>query len=538
MTIPQAFDRLAERHPAKTAVVYLGTRYSYGRLRRWSEAFAAGLQRLGVRAGDRVLLDLPNSPQWIVAWLGTLKAGAIAVPITPIYAAPEVRRIAVHAGARAVVCTDVNVGYVQEAVADTAVDAVVVTAFGDLLPLWKRVVGRALDRVPRGRIPRGGRVQRLRTLLAADDGGLVPPASAADVAEILYTGGTTRGPKGVPITHGLFLGCAEEQVRISAPLVAPEDNVVLSGAPLFHVLGQTCGLAVCCVTGGTLIVLPRLNLDGLLDAVERGRATTIIGVPALYRMILEHERLDRYDLRSLRYCMSGGDVLPAEIGRRWEARFGVPILEGYGATETCGGVAMTPPGGHRPGSVGRVLPSKVVRVVAPDTLEPVPAGEPGELLVSSEPMVRAYWEQPEETAAAFVDLDGRRWYRTGDVMAVDGDGFLSFVDRTADVIKHKGYRVSASEIEAVLQEHPAVVAACVVGVPDPDVGERIKAVVVLKKDVKGVTGYDLISWCRARLADYKVPQHVEFRDMLPKSKVGKLLRREIRGEERARAAIG
>jgi long-chain acyl-CoA synthetase len=153
-------------------------------------------------------------------------------------------------------------------------------------------------------------------------------------------------------------------------------------------------------------------------------------------------------------------------------------------------------------------------------------------------MVTAYWQQPEETAAAFVQVDGRTWYRTGDVMTVDADGFLAFVDRTADVIKHKGYRTSASEIEAVLQAHPAVVAACVVGVPDAAVGERIKAVVVLKTDVKGVTGYDLIAWCRERLAPYKVPHHVEFRDMLPRSKVGKLLRREIRGEERKRAAIG
>ncbi len=537
MTICTAFDGLATRHPDKTALVYLGTRYSYGRLRSWIDGFAASLARLGVRPGDRVLLYVPPSPQWVVAWLGTMRAGAVAVPITPIYAAAEVRQIAAHSGARAIVASDVNYGYVREAIPGTDVSAVIVTGLADLLPVWKRALGRARDRVPRGRATRGAGVHRFRDLVDRD--GATDRSAAADVAEILYTGGTTRQPKGVPITHELFLASAAPQLAVSAPVVAPEDAVIVSGAPLFHILGQTCGLATCCLTGGTLVVLPRLNLDGLLDAIERARATTLIGVPALYRMILEHPRLDAYDLGSLRYCMSGGDVLPGEIGRRWHERFGLSIFQGYGATETCGGVSMVPVGEpHRLDSVGRVLASKAIRIADPETLDALPAGEAGELLVSSDPMVSAYWNQPEETKAAFLELDGRLWYRTGDILRVDTERYLDFVDRTADVIKHKGYRTSASEIEAVLQEHPAVVAACVVGVPDADVGERVKAFVVLKKDVRGITGYDLIAWCRGRLAPYKVPQYVEFRDMLPKSKVGKLLRREIRSEERKRAAIG
>jgi long-chain acyl-CoA synthetase len=181
--------------------------------------------------------------------------------------------------------------------------------------------------------------------------------------------------------------------------------------------------------------------------------------------------------------------------------------------------------------MGRVLASKSVRIIDAATQETVPQGEPGELIVSSEPMVKAYWNKPEETAEAFITLEGRRWYRTSDIVSADDQGFFYFVDRTVDTIKHKGYRVSASEIEAVLQEHPAVVESCVVGIPDPKVGQRIKAFVVLKKDIKGVTGYDLIKWARERLVSYKLPQYIEFRDMLPKSKVGKLLRREIRGEE-------
>jgi long-chain acyl-CoA synthetase len=249
------------------------------------------------------------------------------------------------------------------------------------------------------------------------------------------------------------------------------------------------------------------------------------------------KRASRFtNLSSVLYWYSAGDVLPVEIGKRWQEKFGKPIYQGYGATETCGGVAMCPVNiENPPKSVGRVVPSKRLKLVDPNTLEPVKRGEPGELLVNSDLMVKNYLNKPEETALSFVEMEGRTWYRTADVMSMDEEGNLYFIDRTVDTIKHKGYRVSASEIEAVLQEHPAVVGSCVVGVPDEKVGERIKAYVVLKADIKGITGYDLIKWCRKQLVSYKVPQYIEFRDMLPKSKVGKLLRREIRDEEKRRA---
>jgi long-chain acyl-CoA synthetase len=261
----------------------------------------------------------------------------------------------------------------------------------------------------------------------------------------------------------------------------------------------------------------------------------MIGVPALYRMILEHDRLDQYDLSSIDYWFSAGDVLPNEVAQRWHKQFSKSIHQGYGATETCGGVAMCPVDSQNPPrSVGKVVGSKKVKIVDPVELEPVASGKSGELLVTSDHMVTAYINQPRETEKAFVTLEGRLWYRTADIMKMDDQGNLYFVDRTVDTIKHKGYRISASEIESVLQEHPAVISACTVGIPDESVGERIKAYVVLKGDIKGITGYDLIKWCRSQLVSYKVPQYIEFRDMLPKSKVGKLLRREIRESERRR----
>jgi len=225
-------------------------------------------------------------------------------------------------------------------------------------------------------------------------------------------------------------------------------------------------------------------------------------------------------------------VLPVEIFRRWKERYGIPIYQVYGSTEA-GHVSYSRLDREpAPTNVGHPLRSRVCRICDPETLEPVPQGEVGELLVSSPYTIKSYWNKPEETARSYVRLDGQIYYRMGDYVRFDPEGQIEFVERTADIIKYKAYRVSASEVEAVLQGHPTVIGACVVGVPDPKVGERIKAIVVLKEDAKGVGASELINWCRQRLAPYKVPHYIEFRDMLPKSKVGKLLRREIRDEER------
>ncbi len=527
-----AFEAAARRDPQHTAVVYLGTRYSYGRLLELSQRFAAGLVAQGFAPGQRVVLYVPNSVHWVVAWLGILRAGGVCVPITPIYTPRDLCYIANDSGAEAVVCADTNFGYVRKVLPETRLKTVIVSRMVELLPLWKRLFGRLFDVVPKGRIAPGPGIHPYRRLLSAGGGLPAVPGGGEQTAEILYTGGTTKHPKAVPISHELFLASAEPQIRVSEPLFPATENVIMANAPLFHILGQTCSLATLLV-GGSLILQPRVNLDATFDAIQRFRARTMIGVPTLYRMILEHERLDQYDLSSVDYWFSAGDVLPVEVGRRWQETFGKTIYQGYGATETCGGVAMCPTDRPSPPkSVGRIVAGKRVRIVDPVSLRPVASGQAGELLVSSDPMVTAYLNKPQETEAAFIEIDGRLWYRTADVMTTDAEGNFYFVDRTVDTIKHKGYRVSASEIEAVLQEHPAVVASCVIGVPDEKVGQRIKAYVVLKEDIKGITGYELIKWCRQSMASYKVPQYIEFRDMLPKSKVGKLLRREIRDEEK------
>ena len=534
----EAIASAATENGNKTAIIYLGTCFTYKSILHLVENFAASLRDAGVAEGDRVILYVPNSVPWVVAWLGIQRAGAVVVPITPIYTKHDLVYIANDSGAEYIVCTDTNFGYVKQAIPETRLKKAMVVKLTDLLPWWKRLFGWTFDLVPKGKVSREDDTLWFGDMVKGHSGAKeLPPFTqkGKDIAEIIYTGGTTKFPKGVPISHGLYLESAGEQISICDPLFKPEENVVLGSAPLFHILGQTCALSTLLV-GGAIVLMPKVNLDAIFDSVQRLKAKTLIGVPTLYRMILEHDRIDFYDLSSLRYCFNGGDVLPEEISNRWRKKFDRPIYQGYGATETCGGVTMCRTDESNPTkSIGRVVPSKKVKLVDPATLEPTPPGEQGEALVYSDRMVRAYWNKPEETKEAFVEIDGLLYYRTADVLTMDENGHYYFVDRTVDTIKHKGYRVSSSEIEAVLQENQAVIGACVVGIPDEKVGERIKAFVVLKEDVKGITGYDLIRWCRKRLANYKVPQYIEFRDMRPKSKVGKLLRREIRSEEERRA---
>ncbi len=535
-SIYEQFEKVCRDFPEKPALIYLGKSWRFSQLKETVETLSANLLKMGITRGDRVILYLSNTPQWVISWLALLRIGAISIPISPIYTPMDLKYMANDSGAETIFCLDTNFGYVSQILPETGLKRVIVTNIAELLPWWKRWIGLSLNKIPSGKVGKGEHIFSFKKFLERRSFSSLPSLNIEpeEMFEMLYTGGTTGLPKGVPFTHIVFLEGVSEQRAMSEPFIPKGKDIVIQGGPLFHILGQQMGLGGL-LSGDSLILLPKVNLDGLLDHIQRYRVLTFFGVPAMYRMILEHDRIDYYDLSSLQYCFSGGDVLPVEVAERWLKKFGKPIYQGYGATETCGRVSLTPMGEEAPpGSAGKVTPLQRVKLVDPDTLEPVPPGEPGELLVSSDHMIRSYWNKPSETAECFVEMHGRLWYRTRDIVRIDEKGWLFYLDRSVDTIKHKGYRVAVSEIEAVLQEHPAVISACVVGVPDEKVGERIKAFAVLKSDVKGVSAYDLLKWCRERLAPYKVPQYIEFRDMLPKSKVGKLLRRELRAEERKR----
>lgn len=528
------FDQMAERYPHNTAIIFLGQHFSYGQFKELSERFGAALKEMGVKKGDRVMLYISNSPQWLIAFLGIQRIGAVLVPVSPIYTSFEIEYMLNDSGAETIVCLETNFCYVKEIFDKTPLKRAIVTNLADLLPLWKRFLGTLFDKIPKGKVERESWVHSFCSLLKhapLDASQEVDPWK--DLSYILYTGGTTGMPKGVPGNHiGMTSYVNDVTEDVAGEHLLEGRDVYIAVNPLFHIMALGLCMAIGLNKGNTVVLMPVPLVDAILESIEKYRVRWFLGVPALYRMILENDRLDRYDLSSLRYCYCGGDVLPVEVYKRWKERFNIPIYQVYGSTEA-GHVTYSRIGGEpKPGSIGIPLKSRVCMVVDPETLQPVPQGEVGELLVTSPYTIKEYWNKPEETKSSYVTINGKVFYRMGDFVRQDSDGEFVYVERSADIIKHKAYRVSASEVEAVLQDHPTVIGACVVGVPDPKVGERIKAIVVLKEDARGVSGAELIRWCRDRLASYKVPSYIEFRDMLPKSKVGKLLRREIRDEER------
>ena len=534
-----AFEAAAQEFPDRKALIFLGTPFTYSKLRELMDRFAAACQRLGVKDQDRVLIYLPNCPQWLVAYLGLQKIGAVPVPISPIYTPYELAYLVNHSGSQAIVCADTNFGYVKEVWPKTSLKIVITTNVADLLSFWKKAFGKVFDRLIEGSVRRGHQVYSFKKIVR----GNAPEASPiqfdprSHLAHILYTGGTTGLPKGVPHTHAELLSGIVGIREVYRGFVREGEDCLIMPLHLFHMFSQDMVFALGFHLGNRVVVLPKPNIDAVLASIQAYRGTLLAGVPALYRQILENDRLEFYDLSSLRYCWSAGDALPAEVSARWRERFGIPIHQVYGSTETvC--ISISPldkePG---PQQVGRLIPTRLAELVDPETLAPLPSGAAGELLVSSQYSYAAggYWDNPKETEETYVSIAGRIWCRTGDYVRINPSGEIEFLDRRADLIKHSGFRISASRVESVLQDHPAVVAACVVGVPDPEAGENVKAFVILRADIRGVTSYDLLRHCRERLLPYEVPDYIEFRDMLPKSKVGKLLRREIRDEERRKA---
>jgi len=529
------FEEVCEREPGNTALYYLGERYSYGRLSMLIDRFAAGLVKIGVKPRDRVMLYIPNCPQWIIANFAINKVGAVVVPVSPIYTAYEIEYMIEDADIKTVICLDTNLVYVREVMKKTRLERVILTDLVELIPFWKRAVGRLFDKIPKGRVEKSREIFSFWGLIR--ENWPKPPRVEIDpwndLAYIMYTGGTTGFPKGVPGNHmGEVSYVRDVMEDVIDGRMAEGKETVLMVNPLFHIMAKGFTIAFGLNFGNTVVLMPSPEVDATLKAIERYRVGWMLGVPALYRMFLESDRLDQYDLSSLKYCYCGGDVLPAEVFKTWRERYAVPIYQVYGSTEA-GHVAYSIPGKEpKPTVVGTPLKSRRCILADQESLKPMPPGEVGELLVTSPYTVKSYWNKPEETGRSFIPLEGEIYYRMGDFMRMNEEGDLEFMERTADTIKYKAYRISASEIEAALQDHPTVIGACCVGIPDPRVGERIKAIVVLKEDAKGVGSTELIRWCRDRLAPYKIPQYIEFRDMLPKSKVGKLLRREIRDEEK------
>jgi long-chain acyl-CoA synthetase len=523
-SVPQAFDEATSRAPDRTAVVFYGRAISYRELRDATDRLACALARLGLKKGERVALYLLNSPQFIIAYFAALKCGAVVTPISPVYTSHEVRHQLEDSGARGIICQDILYEKVEKAGAK--LDFAVLTSVNEYLPLVKRLFSKKTD------VPQASGIYWLQQLLKSHPP--EPPAVAieprVDLAALPYTGGTTGSPKGVMLTH-YNLMAAQTSGQAAFPKLEAGKEVILAFLPFFHIYGQVVIMLSAMIQGNLLVLFTSPDTEAILAAMERYQATVFYGVPTLYEYLKDHKDTDKANWKRLKLVLSGADTLHESTMQGWARRTGSQIIEGYGMSETAASGHVNPL--HRPkaGSFGCPVPNMHAAIMDPQTLEFVAPGTTGELVLSGPSVMQGYWNRPQENERAFVERAGRRWMRTGDLVRMDDEGYFQFYDRSKDLIKYKGHSVFAKDVEDVLYGHPQIKAAGVVGVPDPAVGQRIKAIVVLQGDARGKVSEDEVkAFCRERLAEYKVPHVVEFRGELPKTDVGKVSRRELREE--------
>jgi long-chain acyl-CoA synthetase len=538
ITLPQLLGQTATKSPGHTALFYFGARISYGQLLDHVNRLAAGLQAMGVKKGDRVALLMPNCPQFVISYFGALRAGAIVTATSAMYTAREIIHQWNDAGATVVIADRQLHPVIRAALPQlTSVRHIVLTGMRQYYPRPGAQLCKFLKSPTRTKPPnrlkfslKGAtpstepKLHEWKELLSVSakprSSGLTP----SDIACLQYTGGTTGTSKGAMLTHAnLVINAYQASRWLGIGTKRPE--VLVAALPMFHIFAMTCVMISSVELGGSVVILPRFELRAALNAIRKYRPTMFHGVPTMYVAFNGVPGVERYGFKSLRMCMSGGAALPAEVRQKFESLTGGKLVEGYGLTETSPVTHVNPPtGSPKVASIGLPIPDTEARIVDLETgTHEMPVGEIGEITIRGPQVMKGYWNKPDETA--LVLRDG--WLYTGDIAKKDADGYFYIVDRKKDMIIAGGYNIYPREVEEVLFECPKIQEAAVIGVPDSYRGETVKAFVVLKAGVKA-TAEEIITFCRERLAGYKAPREVVFRDSLPKSGVGKYLRRELR----------
>lgn len=533
-TLPEMLAASAKKYPSKSALIFFNGEISYRDLDEAVTEFAAGLQVLGLQKGDRVAVYIPNSPQFVIAYYGALRAGAVVVPTNIQYVPREVKHQLKDSGAKYIVCLSKFYDIVAQVRHETEVEHAIVTNIKEYFPRVTNVLFTLFKEKKDGhRVnfsdQRGTHwfqdvleMGRLR--------GLQPVESdPTDLAVLGYTGGTTGVPKGAMLTHQNLVANVYQLKAWDTEMHEGGKETVMGALPFFHSYGMTTSMNFALATGNRLLCIPNpRDLADVLKNVDKYKPTLFPAVPTLYTAINNYPDIGKYNVRSIRACLSGGAGLPVEVQKRFEELTGAKLVEGYGLTETSPVAHATPLRGKRKiGKIGLPVPSTEAKVVDVDTGEPVGLGQPGEICLRGPQVMQGYWQRPDETEQA-IDAEG--WFHTGDIATIDEEGFFEIVDRKKDMIIASGFNIYPREIEEVLYEHPKVLEAAVAGVPDEYRGETVKAYVVLRAG-ETATAEEIIAFCGERLAPYKRPKAVEFRDELPKSMVGKILRRVLVEEE-------
>jgi len=532
-TLVSIFEASAARFADRPAFFCMGRSLSYGELDRMSAEFAAWLSKdLGLARGARVAIMLPNLLQYPVALYGVLRAGMTVVNVNPLYTARELKHQLVDSGAEAIIILENFAATLEKVIAETPVKHVAVTGIGDLLPFPKRhivnfVVRRVKKMVPAYSLP--GHLQLETALARGRSKGFSPvEVSQEDLAFLQYTGGTTGVSKGAMLTHRNMVANLRQMHAWIGTLVEEGQEVVITALPLYHVFSLVCNCLLFMSVGGlnVLITNPR-DIKAFVKELSQWPFTIITGVNTLYNALLQDADFQKLDFSTLKWAGAGGMALQAAVAQRWHEVTGKYVQEGYGLTETSPVVSMQPTTVDAvfTGTIGLPLPSTEV-VIRDDDGNALPVGQPGELCVRGPQVMKGYWQRPEATEQVMYP-DG--FLRTGDIATMDEQGFFRIVDRKKDMILVSGFNVFPNEVENIVTLHPDVVEAACIGVPDAKSTEAVKVFVVAREGA-ALDAAQVIAWCRESLTAYKVPKHVEFRKELPKSNVGKILRRELRDE--------
>jgi fatty-acyl-CoA synthase len=521
-TLPFHLEASAARYPEQTAIGFFGHDISYAQLKQEADALAGWLQkRAGVEPGDRVLLYMQNSPQWLIAYYGVLRADAVVVPVNPMNRATELKRYVEDSGAEVAVCSQELAEFAMAA----GLREIIVATYSDYLPPEPEF--DLPDWIAAARVAMDG-CSPWNEVIAAGETPREPSARPDDLAVLMYTSGSSGQPKGCMHAHrNLVNGAAGLALWFGH---AP-GTVFLAVAPMSHIAGLANSANCAILAGGTLVALPRWNRALAAQLIARYRVEFAGLAPAAMIDLLSSPDFGSYDLSSLRRVSFGGVTMPKEVWKRVHEQLGLPFIEVYGSTEG-GTILINPVERPKPQCLGVPFFDTEVRVIDPETLAPRGAGEPGEIVVRSPQLFLGYWRQEQSTAEAFVEIDGERYFRSGDIGYFDEEGYGFMTDRLKRMINASGYKVWPAEIETLLYEHPDVREACVIGVPDSSRGETVKAVVVLRPESAGrMREADLIEWMRQRMAAYKYPRMVEFVEALPKSPAGKILWRALQERE-------
>jgi fatty-acyl-CoA synthase len=537
----------AKRFPDKKALIYMGQTWSYGQLLAQAETLAGHLAQIGVRKGDRVVLNMQNCPQLVMAHFAILRLDAVVVPVNPMNRMEELKHYITDPDAR-VAITTADLAPELAAASDALpteqqLQHLLVTQFTDVFdpvlagpenlpPHWHDWL------VPIRPLPSlaQGQVHAWRDALAQRRPLPEVTAISTDLAILPYTSGTTGLPKGCMHPHATVMHNAMAGALWGN---GTPENVTLAVVPMFHITGMVSVMHTSIYLGASLVLMPRWDRDVAGHLISHWRVTHWTNIPTMVIDLLGSPQIERFDLTSLTYIGGGGAAMPEAVAQRLLDQFGLRFVEGYGLTETAAPSHSNPPDAPKKQCLGIPFMSVDARVVDPDTLQELPQGEAGEIIISGPQVFNGYWKRPDATASSFFERDGKKYFRSGDMGRIDEDGYFFMTDRLKRMINASGFKVWPAEVEALMFRHPAIQEACIIATRDAYRGESVKAVVVLRSTHQGqVSEQDIISWCRDNMAVYKVPRVVSFVNALPKSGSGKVMWRALQEAEQAAAPTG